>query len=383
MMETSSACSDARVDASELPRPGDSPWAELLREQLPIVVAVFALGIVASYAQHGLLPGADGPFPLAGVRVPLWHLAWLGLSSGYTMALVGQGTGVYSLPYAMSILRFDNAHVSATNLLITVINPIGALLGFRRMGQWNLAFALWPCLGSVVGSLIGPFVRILYLGDPVPFKAVVGVALLWLGIELIWEITPWYPGHRHAERAFSEQFRARARAHLVAGRLPSGIPSGERIRTLERSWRRVRIGYLGQEWSFGVPALFALGLGVGFIASTLGAGGAFLLAPLLVSMFRVPMYVLVAATIPFVMVQSVVGLFSYMVLIPALTGEYAAPEWSFGLFVAAPAVLGAWAAAKTQRFVPDAYLKLVTGIITGLGGVLYVANYLVRLPFRI
>ncbi len=96
-----------------------------------------------------------------------------------------------------------------------------------------------------------------------------------------------------------------------------------------------------------------------------------------------PMYVIVAATIPFVMVQSVVGLFSYMVVVPALTGHYDPPEWAFGFFVAAPAVFGAWLAAKTQRFVPESYLKLVAGVITGLGGLLYIVNYFVPLPFKI
>ena len=107
------------------------------------------------------------------------------------------------------------------------------------------------------------------------------------------------------------------------------------------------------------------------------------MTPLLVTLFKLPMYVIVAATIPFVMLQSIVGLFSYMVVVPALTGHYEPPEWAFGLLAAAPAVFGAWLAAKTQRFVPEAYLKLVAGMITGLGGLLYLINYFVPLPFRI
>ena len=129
--------------------------------------------------------------------------------------------------------------------------------------------------------------------------------------------------------------------------------------------------------------LLGLGLGVGVVASTFGVGGGFLMTPLLVTLFGLPMYVIVAATLPFVTVQSLVGLFSYLVMVPALTGRYDPPEWAFGLFVAGPAVFGAWLAAKTQRFVPESYLKLVAGVITGVGGLLYVINYVVPLPFRI
>jgi uncharacterized protein len=382
-MGTSSASSEltAVSVAAEEARP--SLLAEFLCDQAPIITGALVMGVAASYLQHGFLVGGDRPFPLAGVAVPLWHLLWLGFWTGYTMALVGEATGIFSLPYAMSILRFDNIHVSPTNLVITVINPVGALLGFRRAGQWNLDFALWPCLGALIGSQAGPFIRVTYLSDPVPFKALVGLALFWLGAHLVWEITPWYLSKREAQRHFTERFRARARQAAAAGRLPSGIPEGARIVTLERSWRRVRIAFLDQQWTLSVPVLFLLGLGVGIVASTFGVGGGFLMTPLLVTLFKLPMYVIVAATIPFVMLQSIVGLFSYMVVVPALTGHYDAPEWAFGFFAAAPAVFGAWLAAKTQRFVPESYLKLVAGVITGLGGLLYLVNYFVPLPFRI
>jgi len=107
------------------------------------------------------------------------------------------------------------------------------------------------------------------------------------------------------------------------------------------------------------------------------------MTPLLVTLFKLPMYVIVAATIPFVMLQSIVGLVSYMLVLPALTGHFEQPEWAFGFFTASTAVFGAWLAAKTQRFVPEAYLKLVAGVVTGLGGLLYLINYFVPLPFRI
>ncbi|HEX9419124.1 MAG TPA: hypothetical protein VGA81_08715, partial [Methylomirabilota bacterium] len=74
---------------------------ELLCEQAPIITAVLITGVAASYLQHGFLVGGERPFPLAGVAVPLWHLLWLGFWTGYTMALVGEATGIFSLPYAM------------------------------------------------------------------------------------------------------------------------------------------------------------------------------------------------------------------------------------------------------------------------------------------
>ncbi len=248
-MATSSGSSSASAVVAAEEGPG-SAWAELRSQQLPIVAVLLVAAIGASYLQHGFLPGLDAerPFPLAGVHVPLWHLLWLGFWTGYTMALVGEATGIFSLPYTMSILRFDNIHVSPTNLVVTVINPLGALLGFRRAGQWNLDFALWPCLGSLIGSQVGPLVRVNYLSDPLPFKALVGAALFWLGLSMLWSITPCYLRHREAQRRFAERFRARAREAAAAGRLPSGLPAAVTIRTVERSLSRLRLAFLDQEW---------------------------------------------------------------------------------------------------------------------------------------
>ena len=84
----------------------------------------------------------------------------------------------------MSVLQFGSVSVSPTTLIITFLNPFGALLGFWRGRQWNLDLALWPCLGAVIGSPIGPFIRVYWLSDPVPFKALIGVALLLMSVHL-------------------------------------------------------------------------------------------------------------------------------------------------------------------------------------------------------
>ena len=88
-------------------------------------------------------------------------------------------------------------------------------------------------------------------------------------------------------------------------------------------------------------------------------------------------------TSPYVIVLSVVGLFTYSVIIPAFTTTMIAPEWAWGLFAATGGILGAWCAAKTQRFVPKHLLKLMLGGITGLAGSLYVIGFFVDLPFKL
>lgn len=356
---------------------------EFFRDQIPMIVGVFVLGVIISYLQHGFLPGADLAFPIAGVRVPIWHLLWMGFWTGYTMGIVGEASGIFSLPYSMSILQFASVNVSPTSLITTFLNPFGALLGYWRGKQLNFDLAVWLCIGAVLGSPIGPFIRVYFLSDPVPFKAIIGIALFLMAAHLCIQITPWYLRRTARQRAFKEKFDRMMKESLKAGKAPSGLPADFKIVTLERSLKRIKIGYWGEEQSFSVPVMLLIGFGVGVVASALGVGGGFILVPIMVTLFGLPMYVLVAATIPFVITLSLTGLISYTVTLPLLTGNSAPPDWSFGLFVASGAILGAWLASKTQKFIPEKYLKPMLGIITGLVGVLYIINYFWGLPFKV
>jgi len=356
--------------------------AELLIEQAPLAFGTFLLGMVASYWLYGFLPGADHAFPVAGIRVPLWHLVWMGFWTGYIMAIVGQAAGLFSLSYSISILRFDNLSLSPTTLVMTFINPFGALLGFWRGKQWNLDLTVWLCAGAVLGAPLGPFVRVYFVNDPVSFKAFAGVVLAIMAAQLWLEIIQGLRRNA-ASRRFSARFDESVAVARRAEKAPSGLDKDFKIATLERSLMRIKIGYYDQQVTLYTPVMVLIGFVVGLVGTALGIGGGFLLVPILVVGYHLPMYVIVAASIPFVIVLSLVGLLSYGITLPLLTGIVTPPDWAFGLFAASGATFGAWLAAKTQRFVPERYLKPMLGALTGLVGGLYIVNYFWSLPFHV
>lgn len=353
---------------------------ELLAEQLPIFVVLMALGFAAAYAQHGFLPGGDIAFPLAKARVPIWHLVWMGFWTGYTMAVVGEAAGIFALPYQMSVLQFTAAAVTPTTQLLTFINPIGALFGFIRNKQSNWDFALWVCVGGAAGALIGPFIRLTLLSDPGPFKVAVGLALATAGVHLCWSAFR----RANRNRGIEGKFAAGAKASRAQGaRAPFAIPAGIPIETIAKEGAYLVIGFWGERWRLHQPTLFVIGFGVAICASALGVGGGFLLVPIFAAVYALPMYVLVAASIPFVIVLSAVAILTYTFIVPLFSDSTLYAEFAWGLFASAGGVFGAWCAAKTQRFVPQHFLKLMLGGITGVAGVLYVTDFFHPLPFRI
>jgi len=347
--------------ATTLPMARNSLAREFWLQQAPLIGGALLLGVLAAYLQHGFLPGADRAFPVAEVRVPVWHLIWMGVWTGYTMAVVGEAAGIFALPYSMSILQFVNASVTPSTQLLTFLNPIGALLGFRRSGQWNLKFAAAVCLGGAVGGLIGPFLRSGLLAAADVFHFAVGVALAIAGIHLCYAA-----------------FHSTARRPPQADAYKKKVSIGAQIQGM-----RIRVSFGEESWDLNMLALFGVGAGVGMFASALGVGGGFLLVPIFASLYRLPMYVLVAATIPYVIVLSAVGLFTYNVVLPAFGSAPIAPEWAWGFFAAAGGIFGSWAASKTQMYVPEHFLKLMLGGVTGIVGTLYVVDFFYPLPFRL
>jgi uncharacterized membrane protein YfcA len=343
---------------------GSSMMREFIFQQAPFIGAALILGYLSAHLQHGFVPGADNPYPLAQVGVPVWHVIWMGVWTGYTMALVGQAAGIFALPYTTSVLQFSNAHVTPSTLLLTFLNPIGALLGFRKTGQWNLEFAGWLCAGGILGGLVGPFIRASLLADAAAFRFALGLALTIVGAQLCYKAVVG--------------FIARKKAHETTGAGPRA-----RIETLSAAGGRLTIGYRGEQWTLNQWVLFTLGATVGVVSSALGLGGAFLIVPFLVVFYKLPMYVVPAATIPYAVVLSAVGLFTYCIVLPLAGRAPIEPEWAWGFFAAAGGIFGSWVAAKTQLFVPEHFLNSMLGAVTGTMGVLYVISFYFVLPFRI
>jgi hypothetical protein len=344
---------------------------EFWGQQVPLFGALMATGFLAAYLQYGFIPGAKAAFPLADVRVPVWHLVWMGLWTGYTMALVGQAAGIFALPYSTSVLQFTNSHVTPTLLVLTFLNPIGALLGFRRSGQWNLNLAAAVCLGGAVGGIIGPFLRATVLANADTFRFVLGLMLAGFGLQLCYKA--WRDYSRFG-RVLGRDFIAQPKSIAEQGTVTKF-----KIETVSRSFSHIIIRFGAEERRLANSQLFLAGAGVGVISSALGVGGGFLLVPIFAMAYRLPIYVMVAATIPYTVALSSAGILTFSLILPLFGTVAIQPEWSWGFFAAAGGVFGAWWASKTQLYVPEHLLNWMLGGVTGIAGLLYVLNYLVRL----
>ncbi|MGB6874925.1 MAG: sulfite exporter TauE/SafE family protein, partial [Candidatus Acidiferrales bacterium] len=207
------------------------------------------------------------------------------------------------------------------------------------------------------------------------FKETLGIALAIFGFQLCY-------------RAVSDYCRF---GNLLGSRFVEagnkteneGSPADFAVTTIARSFDHITIRFGNQERQFSNLALFVAGLAVGVFSSALGVGGGFLLVPIFAIGWRLPIYVMVAATIPYTLALSLAGIFAFNIILPLAGTPAIAPEWSWGLFCAAGGAFGSWVASKTQIYMPEHFLGFMLGAVTSVVGCLYVLSTMVSLPFAL
>ncbi|MGN0062815.1 MAG: sulfite exporter TauE/SafE family protein [Nocardioides sp.] len=219
---------------------------------------------------------------------------------------VGVSGAVFLLPVQLSVLGVPNPRVTPTNLVFNVVSAPGGLLRFARRGQVELHL-LGPLLaGAVPGVVLGAVLRVHVVSDPDVFRLVAAAVLAPLGVHILRRRTP--AGHRSPPRT---------------------------------GW---------------VVALSAL---VGVVGGVYGIGGGSLLAPVLVGLGMT-----VASVAPVALlstwVTSVVGVATYVLLAREVPGTIS-PDWPLGVAAGLGGLLGGWAGASAQPYLPERALRVLLG----------------------
>ncbi|MFD4246984.1 sulfite exporter TauE/SafE family protein, partial [Streptomyces sp. NPDC058525] len=234
---------------------------------------------------------------------------------------------VFLLPVQISVLGVPSPAVTPTNLLFNVVAGPGALWRYRRDGASRGGLARRLVLWTLPGVITGAAIRVFALPGPGVFRILVAALLLPLGSWLCWRtLRP-----------------SRQRPHPKAAE-PSPA------------------------------ALGGLALTVGVIGGVYGIGGGSLLGPVLaargMSLARIA-----PATLAATFTTSVAGAVAYTVLATMSEGPVA-PDWWLGLACGAGGLIGGYLGARLRPRLPEAFLRLLLGILAAGIGALYAVQTL-------
>ncbi len=301
-------------------------------------------------------------FPISGVSTNILLPPLVSLVISFFTSMGGISGAFLLLPFQMSVLGYTAPSVSGTNHVFNVVAiPSGV---YRYIKEGRMAWPLtWVVIaGTLPGVFIGYYLRVLYLPDPRTFKLFVGCVLFYIGFRLFKELLFPNKAQSTAAKALEEKFKARS-AEIKKeqhSKVAAGIPADAVVRTISISLAKVEYEFWGERFSFNTIGMFSRAVIVGIIGGAYGIGGGAIIAPFCVAFFRLPIYTIAGATLMGTFITSAAGALFFSV-IPATNGVSSMPDWPLGILFGVGGFIGMYLGAKTQRYVPQRFIKFIVG----------------------
>lgn len=288
-------------------------------------------------------------FPVSGVETPAAVPVAAAFVISFFASMGGSTAAVLLLPFMVSVLGYAGPGASATSLLYNTVAAPAGVIAYGRERRvckplaWAMAAALLP------GQGVGVYARVRAFAAPERFRLLLGLVLLAVGLLLLRDVL--------------------ARA--------SGEPTESAGREIEGAkWtaREVSFDFGGKRYEAPTWALGAVSFATGFAGGAYGIAGGALLAPLLVAMFRFPVYVVAGTVLLVNAVVSLIGVAAYQAA--AWWGGYsgAAPDVSLGLLFGLGGVPGVYLGAWCQRYVRSIWIKAGLALLLFFLAAAHLAN---------
>lgn len=301
-------------------------------------------------------------FPTAGIEVTPWLPPLVAFLISFFTSMGGVSGAFLLLPFQMSYLGYTHPSVSATNQLFNVVAIPSGVYRYVREGRmvWPLTWTV--ILGTLPGVLIGAVIRVEYLPDPSRFKPFAGGVLLYIGVRLVRDLTrrTRQPDGSSSEQRFHELVE---RGGKNASARSSSIEELPSVRFAKVTAMRIRYGFYGEDFELAVWKILTLSATVGVIGGIYGIGGGAIIAPFLVSFFRLPVYTVAGAALMGTFVTSIAGVTFYQMIAPYYPHLSVAPDWILGLLFGLGGMCGMYLGARCQKYVPARAIKWMLSVI--------------------
>ena len=296
-------------------------------------------------------------FPVAGIHADPFIVFFTAFIISFFTSMGGISGAFLLLPFQMSILGYTTPSVSATNHVFNIIAIPSGVYRYIKEGRmlWPLARAIvW---GTLPGVFIGAWVRIEYLPDPRNFKVFAGAVLLYIAYKLIKDVAGKYRGG-NKEKSVKEN-------------------GAHRLVMTETSFKKVRFDFGEKSYGYTPLTIYLVCFLVGIIGGIYGIGGGSIIAPVLVTMVGLPVYVIAGAALMGTCITSVSGVIFYKFLSYVYPGVSIAPDWMLGALFGSGGVLGMYLGAGVQKYVKEIYIKgLLAGCILFIA-IKYVSEFFI------
>ncbi len=315
-------------------------------------------------------------FPVSGVTTNILLPPLISVAISFFTSMGGISGAFLLLPFQMSVLNYTAPSVSGTNHVFNIIAIPSGVYRYIKEGRMAWPLTLVVIAGTLPGVFIGYYLRVLYLPNPKTFKLFVACVLLYIGIRLFKELLFPNKTQSAAAKSLEEKFKARYMETKKAqsSRVAAGIPADAVVKTISISIKKVEYEFWGERFSFNTLGMLSLAFIVGIIGGAYGIGGGAIIAPFCVAFFHLPIYTIAGATLMGTFITSVAGAFFFSV-IPATNGVTPMPDWPLGILFGIGGFFGMYLGAKTQKYVPQKFIKVIVGTAIVYLAIKYIVQY--------
>lgn len=286
-------------------------------------------------------------FPVSGVETFFWLPTVVAFLISCLTSMGGISGAFVILPFQVSILGFSSPAVSPTNLIFNIVAIPSGIYRFMREGRMLWPLAMIIVAGSLPGLLAGVVIRVTWLPDPQNFKLFAGFVLLLISF-----------------RVWLDLFSPIQTDRIQTQKSDPATNKSFAVSNVSYRLRRLSFDFDNQNYRVSNLGLFALSLVVGLVGGAYGVGGGAFIAPVLVSVYRLPVYTVAGAALTSTFVTSVLGVIFYAVLGQELSSarETVRPDFLLGLAFGLGGAAGMYLGARIQRYLPQKLIKLILGL---------------------
>lgn len=295
-------------------------------------------------------------FPISGVETYWWLPAAVAFAVSFLSSTGGLSGAFLLLPFQVSVLGFTTPGVSPTNMFFNIVAiPSGVYRYWREKRMvWPLAGVI--ITGTIPGVFLGAFLRVKFLPDPKAFKFFAGLVLLYIGSRLARDLI---------------------RKSKTAGTKPF-TQSDFKVGNSRIDFKRISYEFEGESFSVSTWSMVLLSLAVGVVGGAYGIGGGAIIVPILVAVYRLPVYTIAGAALLSTFTASVagVGIYGLIDYLQFSAGTSAAPDWQLGAMFGIGGFFGIYLGARAQKYLPDKVIKAILTVLLLFVSVKYIAGFL-------
>ncbi len=291
-------------------------------------------------------------FAVAGISLnPLIPFFWA-LFVGLVFSTVGAAGGILAGVGHITVFGIADANmIKPMNQLLVIVSPLIAVPVYWRQQRLVLSLGLLLGLGSLFGSIFGSWFSKNYLPEMHQYQPLFGFLVLFISLRLFYEASRGFRERNSRVRESSKIFESKIRE--LRGKMRGS--SGAILKT-SLSLRKLRIVFLGQDFSSNSFWPVLTGFAVGVIGSALGVGGGFLLVPYMASWLGLPMFIVAGTSALSVFIASVTSVGSYLYLGVRV-------DWSLAAIELAGVTMGSFLGPWISRYMKERFLRLLLAVV--------------------